>query len=111
MGRYNSFAINIQCPFCSHKEILAFEASIGVLVWDYYEVSDEIRWELPALRPIPIGPNGERPDGSYWATGIAHCRHCREDVLGRVFIRNNRFVRVEFPDVPDGLYDWGTLPE
>ena len=111
MGRYNSFYFDSECTFCGTRELRDFQAEIGVLVWDNYELGDEIRWELLASRPIPIGPNGERPDGHYWATGIAHCRHCREDLIGRVLIRNNQYVGVEIPDVPDGLYDWGTLPE
>lgn len=111
MGRYNSFYFDSECTFCGTRELRDFQAEIGVLEWDNYEPCDKILWKAHTSRVPYIGPRWEKPEGSFWATGIARCTHCQEDLIGRVLIRNNRFVGVEFPDVPDGLYDWGTLPE
>jgi len=111
MGQYNSFHTTLRCPRCGLEADHGFQADIGALEWDDYEVGDQINWVPRVSRRAPIGPDPFSSARSLWATAVGQCSGCRSELIGRAIVRGNCFVGIELPSTPDGLYDWGPLDE
>ena len=117
MSRFNWFHATVTCPHCGTVVRLAFQADVGVLKWDDFEIGDLVIKEVPLLprtekHARPIGPSldidVERP---FWAAGLEECPNCKRNIHARIEICDRRFSRVQVSSTPLGLFDYGQISE
>ena len=109
MRRSNLFIEQARCPHCGDESLVAFQADIGVLEWQTFQVGDRVFGILRNAKKPPAGPAPGLEGRDFWAHGVGDCPSCGRDLWCRIEVRSNRFASLDVvpePAEPDG---WGTL--
>lgn len=116
MARTNYFSATITCPTCHVEQVVDFEADIGTLDNDVFQIGDQVLKTVPP-RPtrsgknrIPVGPamdvDWQRP---FWAVGVARGEACGHEVVARIHVRDARFTAAIPTLDPLDVVAWGYL--
>jgi hypothetical protein len=110
----NAFFAKVECPHCHAISRVEFQALIGVLVYESFEIGDVVIKTVPPepTDEHPVGPSveciWERP---FWATGKGWCPACHDELTARIEIRERRFSEARPTLEALDLFAWGSLPD
>jgi hypothetical protein len=110
MAIFNYFVARVPCPICGTVADLHFQADIGVLRLDGYNIGDVVVHDASPGEKVRIGPDPTvdwlRP---FWAAGLARCPLCVKDVTARIEIRSARYTAAVIDRDLTDLFAWGYL--